>query len=354
MGSTEIPAEDLKRQYQLIKDEIHAVLEQVLSCGEYALGPFVESFEHQYAEYCGTKHCVGVANGTEAVHLAVAACGIGPGDEVITTAHTYVGTAFAISYVGATPVFVDIDPVSYNMDVSQVERAITPRTKAIIPVHMYGQMVDMDPLLEIARKYSLWLIEDASQSHGSAYKGCKAGSLGDIAAFDCYPYKNLGCYGDGACITVNDDSLYERVKMLRDMGRSDERGHEVIGFHQRMDALQAAILSVKLRYLDEWNRKRQQWAALYDELLADLPLVTPQVSAFSAHVYYRYPIRTPRRDELREYLAAHGIGTQTSYTVPVPLEPAYHFLGYEKSDIPIAANYAREFLCLPMFPELTE
>jgi len=350
----EIPAEDLTRQYHVIEDEIRAALDQVLSTGEYALGHAVEAFETQYAAYCGAKHCVGVANGTEAVHLAAAACGVGRGDEVITTAHTYVGTGFAVSYTGATPVFVDIDPSSYNLDVSKVERAITSRTKAVIPVHVHGQPVDMDPLLRIARKHNRLVIEDASQSHGAAYKGRKVGSLGDIAAFDCYPRKNLGGYGDAACITMNDDELYERVRILRNMGMSSDGAHETIGFHQRLDAIQAAVLSVKLRYLDEWNGKRQQWAALYDELLADLPLDTPRVSDFATHVYYKYTVRTPRRDALKEHLATRGIGSQTSYSVPVPLEPAYRSLGYKESDIPIAASYAEEYLCLPMFPELTE
>jgi len=350
----EIPEKDLDRQYCLVKDEIRAALDRALSIGEYAPGPAVAAFEREYSMYCGAKHCVGVANGTEAVHLAVAACGVGPGDEVITTAHTYVGTAFAVSYTGAIPVFVDIDPVSYNMDVSKVEKVITPYTRAIIPVHMHGQPVDMDPLLEIARRHSLWVIEDASQSHGATYKGRKVGSLGDIAAFDCHPHKNLGAYGDAACIMVNDDGLHDKVKTLHNMGVSSEGTHETIGFHQRLDAIQAAILSVKLRHLDEGNRKRQRCAAFYDELLANVPVITPSVSDFATHVYYNYTIRTPRRDDLRRHLAAHSIGSEISYRVPVPLEPAYGALGCRESDIPVAARYAEEYLCLPMFPELTE
>jgi len=349
-----IPAEDLQRQYQLIKDEVRAAIDAVLPTGKYTLGPFLEVFEREFAAYCGTKHGVGISNGTEALHLALAACGIGPGDEVITAANTYVATAFAISYVGATPVFVDIDPVSYNMDMSKLKRAITLRTKAVIPVHLYGQPVDMDPLLEIARQHHLWVIEDAAHSHGSTYKGRKTGSLGDIGCFSFYPSKNLGCYGDGGCVTLSNDELYDRIKVLRYMGQHVKHIHELVGFQQRLDPIQAAILSVKLRHLDEWNRKRQQWAALYDELLANLPVVTPQVSDFGTHVYYMYTIRTPRRDELQEYLAARGIGTQVIYGTPVPMQPAYHFLGYKESDIPIAARYAREYLCLPVFPELTE
>ncbi len=349
-----IPAEDLTRQYHALEEEICTAVDRVFRSGEYALGSAVQVFEHEYADYCGVKHCVGVANGTAAVHLAVAACGIGPGDEVITTAHTYVGTAFAISYTGANPVFVDIDPSSYNIDTSLVRNVVTPRTKAVVPVHMHGQPVDMDPLLTVAREHQLWVIEDASQSHGALYKGRRVGSLGHIAAFDCYPHKNLGAFGDAACITTNDDELHERVKALRNMGLDRDGRHRALGFHQRLDEVQAAVLTVKLRYLDAWNRKRQRLAALYDELLGHLPLSTPQVSDFATHVYYTYVVRTPRRDELQQYLMAQDIGSRVSYAVPVPLEPAYASLGYAERDIPVAASYSREWLCLPMFPELTE
>lgn len=349
-----IPAEDLRRQYQLIKDEVRAAIDAVLPTGKYTMGPFLEAFEGEFARYCGTEYSVGISNGTEALHLALAACGIGRGDEVITVANTYVATAFAISYVGAKPVFVDIDPASYNMDVALVERAITPRTKAVIAVHLYGQPVDMDPLREIAQKNHLWVIEDAAHSHGATYKGHKTGSLGDIGCFSFYPSKNLGAYGDGGAVTLGNDELYDRIKTLRYMGQHVKHTHEVIGFQQRLDPLQAAILSVKLRHLDEWNRLRQRWAALYDRLLVGLPVVTPKVSPFGTHVYYMYTIRTPKREALMEYLAGRGIGSQIIYATPVPMQPAYQFLGYEDSDIPVAARYAQEYLCLPMFPELTE
>jgi dTDP-4-amino-4,6-dideoxygalactose transaminase len=219
---------------------------------------------------------------------------------------------------------------------------------------MHGQPVDMDPLLDLASQHDLWVIEDASQSHGATYKGRRVGSLGHIAAFDCYPHKNLGAYGDAACITTNSDELCERVQSLRNMGLSDDGRHRIVGFHERLDDLQAAVLTVKLRYLEEWNARRQQLAALYDELLGHLPLCTPQVSAFATHVYYTYVIRTTRRDELQEHLASQGIASRVSYAVPVPLEPAYEALGYSEQDIPVAARYSREWLCLPMFPELTE
>ena len=350
----EIPAEDLQRQYQLIQGEVRAAIDAVLPTGRYTLGPFLEAFEREFAAYCGARYCVGISNGTEALHLALAACGVGPGDEVITVANTYVATAFAVSYVGATPVFVDIDPVSYNIDVSKVEHAITPRTKAVIPVHLYGQPVDMDPLMELARQHKLRVIEDAAHSHGATYKGRRSGSLGDVGCFSFYPHKNLGAFGDGGCVTLSNDELYERIKVLRYMGQHVKHIHEVIGFQQRLDPLQAAILSVKLRHLDDNNRLRQRWAALYNELLQGLPLVTPKVSDFATHVYYMYTIRTPRRDELMAYLAAHGIGSQIIYGTPVPLQPAYALLGYKESDIPAAARYAHEYLSLPVFPELTE
>ena len=350
-----IPAADLKRQYQSLKDEIRAALDQVLASGKYTLGPFLEAFEHEFAAYCGTKHCVGIANGTEPLHLALAACGVGAGDEVITTPYTYVATAFAVSYVSATPVFVDIEPVSCNIDVSRLEQAITPHTKAVIPVHLFGQPVDMDPLLHLARKHNLWVIEDAAHSHGSTYKGSKTGSLGDIGCFSFYPHKNLGCCGDGGCVTLNDEELCDRIRVLRYMGQHVKHTHEIIGFQQRLDPMQAAILSVKLRYLDEWNHKRQQRAAHYDELLAGLPVTTPKVSDFATHVYYTYAIRTPARDQLKEYLAAHGIGTQVMHGgMPVPMQPAYRFLGYSANEIPIACQYGKELLRLPIFPELTE
>ena len=349
-----IPAEDLRRQYRHIQDEVRAAIDAVLPTGKYTLGPFLEAFEGEFGRYCGTRYCVGISNGTEALHLALAACGVGPGDEVITVANTYVATAFAISYVGARPVFVDIDPVSYNLDVALLERAITPRTKAVIPVHLYGQPVDMDPLREIAQKHHLWVIEDAAHSHGAMYKGRRTGSLGDIGCFSFYPSKNLGAYGDGGAITLGNETLHDRIRTLRYMGQHVKHTHEIVGFQQRLDPLQAAILSVKLRHLDEWNRLRQRWASLYDRLLVGLPVVTPGVSSSGTHVYYMYTIRTPRRDALMEYLAGQGIGSQVIYGTPVPMQPAYRSLGYRDSDIPVAAQYAKEYLCLPMFPELTD
>ncbi|HID87181.1 MAG TPA: DegT/DnrJ/EryC1/StrS family aminotransferase [Anaerolineae bacterium] len=350
----EIPAEDLTRQYQQVKYEIWAAMETVLPTGKYTLGPTLRAFEGEFAAYCGVRYCLGIANGTEALHLALAALDIGPGDEVITVANTYVATAFAVSYVGATPVFVDIDPVTYTIDPSKVEEKITDRTRAIIPVHHYGHPADMDPILEIARQYGLTVIEDAAQSHGALYKGRKTGSLADMGCFSFYPSKNLGCYGDGGGITLNDPELYDKLQVLRYMGQHVKHIHEIIGFQQRLDPLQAAILRVKLRHLETWNEDRRRWAALYNELLADLPVVLPMEKEFAKHVYYMYTIRCQERDALRDWLTARGIETQIIYPIPVPLQKAYQHLGYKEEDIPIAAQYAKELLCLPMFPELRE
>lgn len=349
-----IPVEDITRQYSRIKDEVEAAIADVLPTGQYVLGPHLSAFEAEFAAFCQTKYCLGISNGTEALHLALVACGIGPGDEVITVPNTYIATVFAISYVGATPVFVDVDPVTFNIDVSQIEAKITSRTKAILPVHLYGHMVDMDPLMEIARRYNLWVIEDAAHAHGALYKGRRAGSLGHIGCFSFYPRKVMGCYGDGGAVTLSDDELYERIKMLRYMGQRQKYLHEFIGFQQRLDELQAAILRVKLRYLDEWIEERRRWARLYDELLASTPVILPREVGDVRHVYYQYTIRTPRRDELMEFLSERGIGSQVMYPLEVPYQPAYRHLGYEEGDFPVADMHVKEILCLPMFPELTE
>jgi len=355
MSSTiQIPVEDITRQYQRIKDEVMAAITEVLPTGKYVLGPNLHAFEEEFAAYCQTKYSVGIGNGTEALHLALAACGVGPGDEVITVPNTYIATVFAISYVGATPVFVDVDPVTFNVDVSQIEARITPRTKAILPVHLYGQVVDMDPLLEVARHHNLWVIEDAAHAHGALYKGRRAGSLGHVGCFSFYPRKVMGCYGDGGAVTLNDDALYDRIRVLRYMGQHEKYLHEVIGFQQRLDELQAAILRVKLRHLDEWIEERRQWAWMYDELLTGLPVVIPQAVGDVRHVYYQYTIRTPRRDKLLHFLAERGIGSQVMYPLEVPYQPAYQHLGHQEGDFPVADAHVKEILCLPMFPELTE
>ena len=353
-SSIQIPVEDVTRQYPRIKDEVEAAIAEILPTGKYVLGPNLNAFEQEFAAYCQTKYCLGISNGTEALHLALAACGVGPGDEVITVPNTYIATVFAISYVGATPVFVDVDPVTFNIDVSQIESRITPHTKAVLPVHLYGHMVDMDPLLEIARQHNLWVIEDAAHAHGALYRGQRAGSLGHVGCFSFYPRKVMGCYGDGGAVTTNDDELYDRIKVLRYMGQHEKYLHERIGFQQRLDELQAAILRVKLRYLDTWIEERHRWADLYTELLAGLPLITPAEVGDAWHVYYQYTIRAPHRDELMAFLAERGIGSQNMYPLQVPYQPAYQHLGYKKGDFPVADAHVKEILCLPMFPELTE
>lgn len=351
---TTIPAEDLTRQYQQIQPEIAAAMDRVLPSGKYTLGPVLEEFEQEFAAYCGVKHAIGISNGTEALHLTLAAMGVGPGDEVITQANTYVATAFAINYVGATPVFVDIEPEYANLDVEQVEARINERTKAIIPVHIYGHPVDMDPLNALAKKYGLWVLEDASHAHGATYFDRKVGSLGDAAALSFYPSKVMGAYGDAGVVVTDDDAINDRLRVLRYMGQEVKHTHKEIGFQQRLDPLQAAILEVKLRYIDEWIERRRAIAAMYSELLADLPLALPQEADWARHVYYMYTIRTPQRDALADFLDARGIGTQKIYATPVPMQPCYRYLEYDPADIPIASQYAKELLCLPMFPELRD
>jgi dTDP-4-amino-4,6-dideoxygalactose transaminase len=349
-----IPAEDLTRQYAQIADEIHHALDAVLPRGKYTLGPDLAAFEQEFAAYCDCRFALGIANGTEALHLALAALSIGPGDEVITACNTYAATAFAISYVGARPVFADVEPDTFNLDAACVAEKISPRTRAIVPVHMYGQPVVMEPLLDLARQHHLHVIEDASHAHGATHHGHKTGSFGDAGCFSFYPSKVLGAYGDAGAITTNDPQICERIKVLRYMGQRVKHAHEEIGFQQRLDEMQAAILRVKLRHLDEWIAQRRRWANVYDELLSDVPVITPRVAPDCTHVYYLYTIRVPAREALREFLTARGIGTQIIYPTLVPFQKAYANLGYQPGDFPVGESLTREILCLPMFPELRE
>ncbi|MBI3360559.1 MAG: DegT/DnrJ/EryC1/StrS family aminotransferase [Chloroflexi bacterium] len=347
----------LERQFIEIADEVKAAVEAVLPSGKYTLGPRVAEFERAFAEYCDSKFCIGMASGTAALHLALEALGVGPGDEVITVSNTYVATAFAISYTGATPVFADVDPQTYNMTADLVAPKITSRTRALIPVHLYGHPVDMDPLMELAKARGLWVLEDASHSHGATYKGRKTGSLGHIAAFSFYPGKNLGAYGDGGAITTSDPELNEKVRMLRYIGQRVKWVHEVIGFQERLDEIQAAILSVKLKRLDEWNERRRRWAAIYDKMLADSPLVLPRAAGYARHVYYSYAALAAdekERLELMTFLADRGISTFAMYPTLVPLHGAYAHLGYREEDFPVSALYTRRVLNLPMFETLRE
>jgi dTDP-4-amino-4,6-dideoxygalactose transaminase len=351
-SSEPIPAEDLTRQYTQIAGEIRTAIDRVLPMGKYTLGPVLEEFEREYALYCGVDYTIGISSGTAALQLALAAMGVGPGDEVITQANTYVATAFAISHLGARPVFVDVEPVYVNLDVKALEARITPRTKVIIPVHMYGHPVDMDPLMDVARKHGLRVLEDASHAHGATYKGRRTGSLGDAAAFSFYPSKVLGAYGDAGAIVTGDPDLAKRIRVLRYMGQEVKHTHLVVGYQERLDPMQAAILQVKLRHLEGWIENRRIIARRYAELLANLPLRLPAEAADCRHVYYLYTPLVPRRDELVAFLGERGIATQTIYRTPVPLQPCYAALGYSARDFPVATRLAGELINLPMFPEL--
>lgn len=349
-----IQAEDLTRQFAYIGDSIRAAIERVLPGGRYVLGPELAAFEQEYAAFCCTRYAIGVSNGTDALQLALAACGIGPGDEVITVPNTYIATVFAITYQGALPVFVDVLPDTFNMDPDLLEAAITERTRAIIPVHMYGQPCDMQPILAIARKHGLRVIEDAAHAHGAHYQGAPAGSFGDLGCFSFYPKKTFGALGDAGAIVTSDAILNERVRQLRYMGQKVKHYHEIIGYQKRMDELHAAILRVKLPYLYGWLIRRQQIAARYNELLAGVPVVTPYVAPNRTHSYYLYTIQAPRRDELYDYLAQQGIGSQVIYPVLVPDQQAYRDQPLRCGPIPVARSLVGQILSLPMFPELRD
>jgi len=329
----------------------------VLPSGVYTLGPCVKKFEEEFAAFCDCKYAIGISSGTKALHLALEAMGLGPGDEAITVCNTYVATAFAISYCGAKPVFVDVDPKTYNMTAALVAEKITERTKAIVPVHLYGHVVDMDSIMELADEHNLWVLEDASHAHGAYYKGRRAGSLGHAAAFSFYPAKNMGAYGDGGIITTSDAELNEKIRILRYVGQRVKFIHEVIGFQDRLDELQAAMLSIKLKNLDEWNNRRRKIAAIYDEMLKDTPLQLPYVADYCHHVYYSYATMAPNEEERKNlliYLADHEIGAFAMYPILVPLQRAYEDLGYSEADFPLGAPYARRVLNLPMFETLRE
>jgi dTDP-4-amino-4,6-dideoxygalactose transaminase len=348
-----IPLVDLKAQYLSIKSEIDAAIDRVIDKTAFILGEEVESFEKEFAAFCKAEYCVGVASGTAALHLALLACGVRPGDEVITTPFTFIATAEAISHCGARPVFVDIDPRNCLLDPTQVEAAITRATKAIVPVHLYGQPVEMDPILDIARKYGLRVVEDAAQAHGAEYRGKRTGTLGDVACFSFFPGKNLGAYGDGGAVVTNDPDIARKVRRLRDHGRESKYEHLEIGFGERLDALQAAILRAKLAHLEDWTEARRKHAARYDALLGPMGIETVQVSPHVRHVYHLYVIRSPRRDALLEHLKSRGIGAGVHYPIPLHLQPAYS-AEYKHVRLPQAERAAQEVLSLPIYPELTE
>lgn len=348
-----IPFVDLKAQYTGIKHEVDAAIQGVLESCQFTLGSEVAAFEQEFAAHCQSQHGVGVNTGTSALHLALLAAGVGPGDEVITVPFTFVATVAAIQYTGAKPVLVDIDPRSFNMDTEALESAITARTKAIIPVHLYGQPADMDPILQIAKKRGLIVIEDACQAHGAEYKGRRAGSLGDMGCFSFYPGKNLGAYGEGGMVVTGNAEYARTIRMLRDWGAEKKYQHVLKGYNYRLEGFQGAVLRVKLRHLEAWTEARRAAAARYDSLFAGSGVATPQAMSYARHVYHIYAIRTPERPRWQGALQAGGIQTGIHYPIPVHLLPAYADLGYRAGQFPHSERAAAEVLSLPMFPELT-
>lgn len=363
-----IPLVDLRAQYQSIKPEMDAAMQEVIDGTAFILGPAAERFEKNFAAFCGAEHCIGVDSGTAALHLALVAFGVGPGDEVITTPHTFVATAEPISLVGARPIFVDIDPRTYNLDPNKLEDAITLRTRAIIPVHLYGQPAEMDAIRQIARRHNLRVIEDAAQAHGATYRDRRAGSLGDVACFSFYPGKNLGAYGDAGALVTDDAELAARLRMLRDHGRTSKYEHQITGFGYRLDGLQGAVLDVKLKHLPEWNAQRRAHADYYTELLSslddassvqpqawedDASIVTPFEPSHLRSSYHLYVLRAKKRDSLLQYFKARDIEAGIHYPIPLHLQPVYKNLGYTRGDLPAAEQAADQVISLPMYPELT-
>ena len=337
----------------LIGDEEKQAVLEVLDSGMLAQGPRVKAFEEAFAEMCGVRHAIATSSGTTALHVALLAHSIGPGDEVITTPFTFIASANSILYVGARPVFVDIDPATFNIDPAQIEAALTPRTKALMPVHLFGLACDMEPLVALAQAHDLLIIEDACQAHGARYKGRRTGGLGHVAAFSFYFSKNLGAYGEAGMITTNDDGLAQKMRMLRDHGSSQRYHHELIGLNGRLDEIQAAVLRAKLAHLESWNEQRRANAAHYAKLLSDLEVIVPEVADYAEHVFHLYAVRVPRRDELKQYLQERGVGTGIHYPIPCHLQPAFRSLGYRQGDLPTTEQVADEILSLPMYAELT-
>ena len=350
---TPIPLVDLVSQYQTIKDEIDPVIQETVEQGAFVMGDRVDTLEKDFAAYCGAKFAVGCSSGTSALHLALLSAGIGAGDEVITSTHTFVATAEAIIHAGATPVFVDIDPGSYGLDPDQVETAITPKTKAIIPVHIYGQVVDMEQILAIAARRGVVVIEDAAQAHGADCDSGRAGSMGELGCFSFYPGKNLGAFGDAGIVTFNDEKYLNQLRLLVNHGRETKYTHTMVGFNHRLDALQAAVLSVKLRHLDNWNHARRRRAHRYSELLHGVDVQTPVEER--GHVYHLYVIQCEDRDGVRKALGAEGIATGVHYPVPLHLQPCLsHVPGAVKDRFPVAEKMAERIISLPIYPEMTD
>jgi len=347
---------DLKAQYDTIKKDIDTVIEDVVSKTAFIGGDYVKKFEESFARFCGAKHCIGVGNGTDALYIALKTLGIGAGDEVITVANSFIASSEAITQTGARVVFVDINPKTYTMDVNKIEEKISPRTKAIIPVHIYGQPVDMDPILALAKRHHLRIVEDAAQAHGAEYKGRRIGSIGDLACFSFYPGKNLGAYGDAGAIVTSDDDLARKARMFANHGRVDKYDHEMEGINSRMDGLQAAVLGVKLKHLDAWSEARRRNAGLYNRYLQGTGLITPREMADVRSVYHLYVVRmkSELRQKLQDHLKSKGIATGIHYPIALPNLKAYSYLKHRGSDFPEATAAAEEILSLPMYPELNE
>lgn len=353
IGMQTVPLVDLKAQYAAIKGDIDSAMQQVVDAASFIMGPDVRRFEGAFAEYCDSTHCVGVSSGTAALILVLHALGIRPGDEVITSAHTFIATAEAISAVGAKPVFVEIDPHTYNIDPDAVSAAVTPATRAVIPVHIYGQPADMTRLNAVARRHNLAVIEDAAQAHGATWQGQKAGSLADAACFSFYPGKNLGAYGDAGAVTTDNGDIAAQVALLRNHGRRSKYLHEQVGYGERLDTLHAAILAAKLPHLDAWTRQRRALAARYSARLADCDLVLPLVHEDAEPAWHLYVVRTPQRDAMLDFLNERGVQAGVHYPVPLHLQPAYAALGYRAGDLPITEEVAATCLSLPLYPEMT-
>jgi dTDP-4-amino-4,6-dideoxygalactose transaminase len=351
-----VPFVDLKAQYESIKSEIDAAVAAVISKTAFVGGQYLQSFEESFARFCSVRHCIGVGNGTDALYLALRALEIGPGDEVITVANSFIATSEAITMTGAKVVFVDINPATYNIDVAKIEEKIGPKTKAIIPVHLYGQPADMDPILGLAKKYGLKVVEDAAQGHGAEYKGKRIGSIGDAACFSFYPGKNLGAYGDGGAIVTNDEAVAEKARMIANHGRLDKYDHKLEGVNSRLDGLQAAILDVKLKHLSSWTDGRRRNAYLYNDYLKGSGVITPVEMSDVKAVYHLYVVRVPDggRQKLQDYLAAKGISTGIHYPIALPNLQAYSYMNHKDAQFPEATKASREILSLPMFAELNE
>ncbi len=349
-----IPYLDLPAQLRPLRKELDAVIAKTIDYCSFCLGPDVAQFEQDFARYCGAKHALGFNSGTSALHVAMLLLNIKPGDEVISTPHTFVATSWAISYVGAKPVYVDIDDQTFNIDPKLIEKAITPRTKAIMPVHLYGHPFDIDPILEICRKHKLPLVEDACQSHGAKYKGKVVGTFGEMSGYSFYPGKNLGACGEGGALVTNNDAYAARAKSLREHGSTQRYYHDEVGFNYRMEGIQGAVLGVKLKHLDAWTQGRRRVAKRYHELLADTPLQLPLEASWAESVYHLYVVRHARRDELKKHLEANKVGCALHYPMPLHLQKCYASLGYKEGSFPVAEKAARECLSLPIYPELTD